>query len=146
MKEADLNGTTFINNSTERILAAAGVTTITAASLAVGYFNPTTAGIFPSCPFHTLTGMNCPGCGLTRGFHALFQGDVLGALHYNALLPIYAFVFGYLFISLILIVVRGRGLSWKVFPPSAMWVFFGLSLTFSIVRNLPFYPFNLLAI
>ncbi|MGI8469126.1 MAG: DUF2752 domain-containing protein [Pyrinomonadaceae bacterium] len=137
----------LLNHSTTgRVLAAATVSAFAIGSFAVGYFNPVTAGFFPQCPFHALTGMNCPGCGLTRGFHALFQGDVLGALHYNLLLPIYAFIFGYLFVSLILTAVRGCGLSWKIFHPWMAWGFFALLLSFAVLRNLPFYPFNLLAI
>lgn len=129
---------------TERISAAFVVLGIAVGSSAVAYFNPVTVGFFPKCPLYQLTGINCPGCGLTRGFHALFHGDVFGALHYNALIPIYAFVFGYLFVSLVLIAARGRGLSWKIFPPSAMYGFFILALVFAVLRNLPFYPFNLL--
>lgn len=129
----------------ERVSAAAGVLSVAAGSFVVAYFNPVTAGFFPQCPLHALTGLNCPGCGLTRGFHALFRGDVLGALHYNLLLPIYAFIFGYLLVSMILTAVRGRGLSWSIFPPAAMYGFLILALTFAVVRNLPFYPFSLLA-
>ena len=137
----------FATSTTNRVLAGAGILGIGAGIFAVGYFNPVTAGFFPVCPLHQLTGLNCPGCGLTRGFHALFNGDILGALHYNALLPIFAFIFSYLLISLSLIAIRGRGLSWYIFKPTAvLWIIFGLLLTFGIVRNLPFYPFNLLAI
>jgi hypothetical protein len=129
----------------ERISAGAAIAVIAAGGFTVGYFNPTTAGFFPVCPLFTLTGIHCPGCGLTRGFHALFQGDVLTALHYNALLPVFAFLFGFMFVSLVLIVVRGRGLSWKIFPPPAMYGFLVLAAAFFVLRNLPFYPFTLLA-
>jgi hypothetical protein len=129
----------------ERIFAGAGILTAGAGAFVVGYFNPTTAGFFPVCPLYYLTGIYCPGCGLTRGFHALFHGDVLTALHFNALLPVYAFVFGFMFVSMILIAVRGRGLSWKIFPPSAMYGFLVLAAAFFVLRNLPFYPFTLLA-
>ena len=129
-----------------RILAAAGVLVITTGVAVVGYFNPITAGFFPLCPLHEMTGLNCPGCGMTRGFHALFNGDILDALHYNALLPLVAFVFAYLVISLSLTAIRGRGLSWKIFHPTVLLIILGVLLTFGIVRNLPFYPFNLLAI
>ena len=129
-----------------RIVAAAGVLVITTGVAVVGYFNPVTAGFFPLCPLHEMTGLNCPGCGMTRGFHALFNGDILDALHYNALLPLVAFVFAYLVISLSLTAIRGRGLAWKMFHPTVLLIILGVLLTFGVVRNLPFYPFNLLAI
>ena len=132
-------------STVERILAAGGISAITAGALAVKFFNPVTAGFFPQCPLYALTGLNCPGCGLTRGFHALFSGDILSALHFNALIPIYAFIFGYLMISMFLIAVKGRGLSWKIFPPAAMYGFLILALVFAVLRNVPVYPFNLLA-
>ena len=136
---------TIKSSTIERILAGAGILAVGAGAFVVSYFNPTTAGFFPVCPLYALTGIHCPGCGLTRGFHALFHGDVLTALHYNALLPIFALFFGFVFVWLFLIVVRGRGLSWRIFPPSAMYGFLVLAAAFFVLRNLPFYPFTLLA-
>lgn len=133
-------------SNVERVLAGTGILAATTLVAAVGYFNPTTAGFFPACPFHALTGLNCPGCGLTRGFHALLQGDVLSALHFNALIPFYSLIFLYLFVSLGLILITGRGLNFRLFSPAVIYGFLALTLIFSVVRNLPFYPFNLLAI
>jgi len=133
------------NSTFERISASAGILIVFAGAFVVAYFNPTTAGFFPVCPLYYLTGIHCPGCGLTRGFHALFHGDVLTALHFNALLPVYALVFGFMFVSMFLVAVRGRGLSWKIFPPSAMYGFLVLAAAFFVLRNLPFHPFTLLA-
>lgn len=130
----------------ERALAGAGILATTTGAFAVGYFNPTATRFFPACPFHALTGLNCPGCGLTRGFHALFQGDILTALHFNALLPVYLLLFLYLFVSLGLILIRGRGFNFCRFSSRIIYGFLALTLVFGIVRNLPFYPFNLLAI
>ena len=113
-------------------------------SVVVSYFDPTKYGFFPVCPLFKLTGFACPGCGLTRGFHALFHGEVLTALHFNALIPVWTVIFGYLFLSLVLFAVRGKALPMKVPSPMLLWVFlFGL-LAFGLLRNLPFYPFNLL--
>lgn len=143
----DAAQTNNLNNSTtERVLAAAGVIGIAAGAFVVGYFNPVTAGFFPQCPFHAITGMNCPGCGMTRGFNALFHGDILSAIQFNALLPLFAFIFGYFALSLFFIAIRGRGLSWNFFTPTVMYFLLGLIIIFAVVRNLPFYPFNLLAI
>lgn len=129
----------------ERVLAAAGILTATAGAFVVAYFNPVTAGFFPVCPLYQLTGLSCPGCGLTRGFHALFHGDILNALHFNALLPIYLFVFAYLFIFLLSIAVRGRGISLNIFRPNWIWSFFVIAIVFGVARNFPFHPFTVLA-
>ena len=133
------------SSSIERILAGAGILVIGAGAFVVGYFNPTTAGFFPVCPLHAMTGLNCPGCGLTRGFHALLNGDVLTALHFNALLPVFGFVFAYLTLSMFLTAVRGRGLSWNFFSPAVLYGFLFVVAAFFVLRNLPIYPFTLLA-
>jgi hypothetical protein len=133
-----------IKSSTiERVLAAAGILAGSLGAFAVGYFNPSTSGFFPVCPLHSLTGLNCPGCGLTRGFHSLFHGDIFSALQFNLMLPIYLMVFIYIGISLLLIVFRGRGLSYKLFAPTPVYIFFIVSFAFGILRNLPFYPFTI---
>src|SRR5215203_2756238 len=38
-----------------------------------------------SCLSHSLFGISCPGCGLTRSFIRLAQGDLHGSLHYHRL-------------------------------------------------------------
>jgi hypothetical protein len=53
-------------------------------------FPPGHARFYPACPFHSMTGWNCPGCGSTRAFAALLHGDVIGALTFNPLLPLFA--------------------------------------------------------
>jgi hypothetical protein len=131
-------------STTERTLAAAGAVGLIGGALAVAFFNPSTAGFFPVCPLFSMTGIACPGCGLTRGFHALSRGDIVSALDYNALLPFYAFILGYFLVSLILLAVKGQGLSFKIFRPKMMWSFLAISLVFAVVRNLPVYPFNVL--
>ena len=136
--------TVFQSSTTERVLSAAGALAFGAGMFTVAYFNPVSAGFFPQCPLYQATGFACPGCGLTRGFHALFHGDILGALDYNALIPFYSFFFGYLLLSMIFTVVRGHGLSWKIFKPKLMYGFMVLIFVFAIIRNLPYYPFNLL--
>jgi hypothetical protein len=43
---------------------------------------------FSICGFKWLTGLPCPGCGLTHSFCALGHGNLRQALEYNALGPI----------------------------------------------------------
>jgi hypothetical protein len=128
----------------ERILAAAGAGGILAGSAAVWHFDPRSAGFFPVCPLYTLTGFACPGCGLTRGFHALFHGDVLTALDYNALLPIFGFLIVFGFSSLIYFALLGRRIPMRLLHPNALWVFLVVLVVFGVTRNLPWYPFTVL--
>jgi hypothetical protein len=128
----------------QRLIAAAGAVAMTAGAGMVAYFDPGKAGFFPVCPLYTLTGIACPGCGLTRGFHALLHGDLLGALDYNALTPIFAVIFGYLFVSMVLVAYRGRGLNFSIIKPKYLWGFMCFALVFAVLRNLPVYPFSVL--
>ena len=139
-----MNEVQIYRNAFERMMAAGGASLIAFFSAIVWYFNPSSVSFLPVCPLYAMTGLACPGCGLTRGFNALFHGDVISALDYNALLPIFAFIFGYFFVALILIAVRGRGLSFEIFRPGFLYGFLALSLVFAIARNLPVYPFSVL--
>lgn len=144
MTEQDTFENKILASATERILAAAGVLTAAAAAVYVWLFNPSISGLFPVCPLFATTGLACPGCGLTRGFHALFQGDIFTALGYNALLPAYAIFLGYLFLAMALVAVRGRGISLKFLHPAIIAGFLIVSVVFGVVRNLPYHPFTLL--
>ena len=61
------------------------------AVVALGYLaavDPNEPGHYPVCPTQALLGVDCPGCGLMRGTHALVTGDVQGALDHNILLVV----------------------------------------------------------
>jgi hypothetical protein len=128
----------------ERALAAAGVGVMSVGAAAVWYFEPAKSGLFPACALFTMTGFACPGCGLTRGFHALFHGDIAGALGYNALIPLFVAIFGFFFLSMFWLAIRGKGFpKWSVSLP-VLYGMLGVLLVFGVVRNLPYYPFTLL--
>lgn len=54
------------------------------------------------CVFHTLTGLQCPGCGVTRMASAILKGDFHTAYQSNAavflLLPVFFFLAVYTFL------------------------------------------------
>ena len=145
MEAAENITNTGLATTNERLLAGAGFGAMTLGAGLVWYFDPTRSSSFlPACPLYKTTGFACPGCGLTRGFHRLFHGDVVGALDFNAMIPIFLLIFGFFYLSLFLVMVRGRSFpKWSLSLP-AIWGLLVLLLVFGFVRNLPYYPFNIL--
>ena len=117
------------------------------AGLAVLFFDldPAKHNIFPRCLFNSVTGYYCPGCGSQRAIHSLLHFDIAGVVSYNILF-IPAFL---LIIYHYLHPVLNRFFEWKLhnifYFKSTPWIIFGFVLAFWILRNLPFYPFSVLA-
>ena len=119
--------------------AVLGATALGAGAI-LYFFNPSTHGFYPVCAFHELTGLNCPGCGGTRAAYQLLHGDILQALHENAL-----FV-------LLLPVLAGRG-AWlairkmrnrrgaEFLTPRLLWALLVVAVVFTVIRNLPAFSF-----
>lgn len=61
---------------------------LVAAGVMFFFVDPVKATWAPKCMFHTLTGWQCPGCGISRASHALLHGHLREALAYN-----YFFIF-----------------------------------------------------
>ena len=40
------------------------------------FYDPSLNGFFPRCPFLSITGWRCPGCGSQRAIHAILHGYV----------------------------------------------------------------------
>jgi len=59
----------------------------------VSFTSDRTLALPSLCAFRALSGLNCPGCGLTRSFIALSHGDWRGAWQFNPVgLLVYALV------------------------------------------------------
>ena len=107
-------------------------------------YDPNVAGNpFPACVFHQLTGLYCPGCGMTRALHALVHFDFLRALRMNAFFIFSLPVFGLLILRLFRPLPLALEKCVKPFISPWPWAF-AIPL-FGIARNLPWYPFYLLA-
>ena len=101
---------------------------------------------FPQCLLRRLTGLHCPGCGMTRALHALLHGDFFAAFRFN---PV-----GMILLPVILSGVLLEWFAWlrgKPLPFSlrtsvrGAWAIAALMLLFGVLRNIPVWPFNLLA-
>ncbi len=54
------------------------------------------------CPFFRVTGLPCPGCGLTRACLLLLQGDVLAAVKFHAFAPIFIILISMMMLATVL--------------------------------------------
>jgi hypothetical protein len=106
-----------------------------AACVLVAVRDPNQEGSYGLCPFKAATGLDCPGCGMLRGSHALFNGEVLRALDHNIFLPL---ILGLLLWGYVRWTRRsmGRDLPKRATPPWLMPALAILVLTFWVVRNL----------
>jgi hypothetical protein len=95
------------------------------------------------CPFHAITGLYCPACGITRATAALFHGDIGLALHMNALLILGLPVI--LYLGLRDILKSKRLLPPAKVPPLFSWACLAVTCLFWFARNLPWWPFEFLA-
>ncbi|WP_239018698.1 DUF2752 domain-containing protein [Sphingobacterium corticibacterium] len=81
------------------VFIGTGIVVLGVATYIYYTYDPAAHGWFPRCPFKTLTGLDCPGCGSQRAVHAILHGDFEGAFRYNALLfpfiPYLTLGFGY---------------------------------------------------
>jgi hypothetical protein len=100
---------------------------------------------FPVCLLHRLTGLDCPGCGMTRAVQSTLHGRIAEAFRFNPLgmlaLPLFA-------VWLVLRIpawLRGDA------PPERLRIgwrlacgLLALVFCYGILRNIPQWPFSLL--
>ncbi|MFJ8359626.1 DUF2752 domain-containing protein [Streptomyces sp. NPDC093984] len=121
-----------------RTAVPAGVLAAVAGAFAyVGAVDPNEPGHYPVCPLLRYTGVYCPGCGGLRSAHAFVHGDVVTALHDNALAVTGFLVFAVVWAVWAVRAVRGRALRIDL-TPVQLWSLGALLLAFTVVRNLPF--------
>jgi len=104
--------------------------------LLVFFFDPAVTPFYPQCAFHRLTGLNCPGCGATRGLFALLHGHWRQAWQDNALF----------LLTLAALTARAGWLGWQwtrrrpvpsLLPTWSLIPWLVLALVFGVIRNLP---------
>ncbi|MBN1809344.1 MAG: DUF2752 domain-containing protein [Planctomycetes bacterium] len=110
------------------------------------YFrDPAEPGNMPSCPFNLVTGLYCPGCGSARALHQLLHGRLLEGFALNPLMVLSIPFVAYGLASYFLKSFTGRGLPVIPSPWWTGWAVLGIVVAYWILRNVPFFPFTLLA-
>ena len=92
-------------------------------------------GIGIPCPIYTLTGLKCPGCGISRMFISLICGDISSAFHHNT----FVFVTSPAIITCIVLseIDYIKNTDKLSIPINViMWAEIFLALAFGVIRNI----------
>ena len=116
---------------TVKIFLAAGILLFLLLLYAV---NPAESKWAPPCVFNEMTGLYCSGCGTLRAGHCLFHGDIGGAAAKNPLL--------FVLLPALLILQFNKKWLWH---PYTGWSLLFIIVGYGILRNIPLWPFSLLA-
>ena len=99
-------------------------------------FDPTSSSFYPTCLFHQMTGLLCPGCGSLRAMHQLLHGHLATAFRFNPLLML-ALPLG---AGFALVSWRRARAGQSLNPPGLgkwLWIYLALGLAFTVWRNIP---------
>jgi len=123
-------------------LMVKGTPVITAAAIAtgcayVGLNNPETQSMLGPCGFYAVTGMYCPGCGMTRALHSVLNGNILRAVQFNAMFVIALPVLMYFYIWWTMWAFTGRKLPIFTISRKAAWGIVAVAVFFVVGRNFP---------
>ena len=107
---------------------------VLAAGIGYGLFCVKTGMGIP-CVLHEVTGLDCPGCGISRAILALARLDFAAAFGYNLLWPLYAAYFLWGGVAMSSSYVR-RGVTYAL--PGKTWmhaVILSVVVVYGVVRN-----------
>lgn len=108
-------------------------------------FNPSDFEFFPKCPLYATTGVYCPGCGSQRAIHNLLHFNIRGVFDQNALFIPAILLLAYHYLTKAIQKRRGGPVRTVLHRSSTPWILLAIILLFWVLRNLPYYPFHLLA-
>ncbi|WP_082530708.1 DUF2752 domain-containing protein [Aeromicrobium sp. Root344] len=115
------------------LLGAAGL----GAAVLLHLRDPHDSGSYGYCPFLTLTGKPCPGCGSLRAVNDLTRGDVVGALSSNLLAVVLVGALAAAWVLWVVRRVRGKVDSMITLTLPAGLALIAVILAFGVVRNTP---------
>ena len=112
--------------SVRSLAALTGGFFLLASGLALFFWlDPVEARFFPRCPFFAITGLKCPGCGISRALHAALHCHFAEAVRVNAALPVLSALLVYCVLSPL-----------RAQRPLFMWSVIAFVVFWGVARNI----------
>lgn len=89
------------------------------------------------CPINKLTGLYCPGCGITRMIESLIKLDFYQAFRYNMLVFIMLPFLTFLLICRIIEIYKGKLIITNKISNKVWIIILIITILFGILRNIP---------
>lgn len=91
-----------------------------------------------ACVFYEVTGLYCPGCGITRAILSLVEGDIYQAFRYN---PIIFVDIPVIIITSIIDFIYKDNKKVKKITNIIYIMLLVITLLFGVLRNIPYFSF-----
>lgn len=97
--------------------------------------------VFLFCPIKKMTGLYCPGCGITRMSLSILKGEFYQAFRYNPLIFVLLPFFFFYFVDSVLSTLRQKKSFFSRLEPYLWYFLIVLFLGYGVMRNFPFFDF-----
>lgn len=88
------------------------------------------------CPFHSTTGLYCPGCGITRMLKSMMKFDFYQAFRFNPLLFIFSPFILFLIFNYIYCNFKKKKSVYEKIPSYVWYILLIITILFWILRNI----------
>lgn len=93
------------------------------------------------CPIKKVTGLYCPGCGVTRMLLSILKGNFYQAFRYNPLIFILLPFFIIYYLDYLYCSTKKKKPSFSRLEPGIWYVLITIFLVYGVLRNIPIFDF-----
>ena len=98
-------------------------------------------GFAVPCVFHSITGLYCPGCGISRMFVCIFELDFISAMHQNLALFFLSPILLIMFITSVVTYIKTGNMPHNKWFNTTTIVLICCFVLFGVLRNIPYFSF-----
>lgn len=98
-------------------------------------------GFYIPCVFHSVTGLYCPGCGVSGMCISMAHFDFASAFKHNSAIFIMLPLFAILFVTIIYKYIKTGSFMTSKWQNILIYIMIAVLLVFAVLRNIPCFSF-----